>query len=108
MKKEEQNAKFLVSESLSDKYIYKNAYGDEQIVTNSGLFLMTEDGNFLGNISPESIPFVKKGEFVYYSDIRWRSRRSGFIAMDFNNPRVKDIHRFWIDIKNPITKRFQL
>lgn len=96
----------LVSEAKSDNYEYEDAYGEKQVVKSKGLFLMTEDGIFLGSLSPDIIN-LKVGDTVVEHAIRWRSRRSGFIIMDGNSERIKDRNSFWIDVKNPLTNRFE-
>ncbi len=96
----------LILESIKENVVYENAYGQKQTVPNKGLFAMTEDGYFLGNISPESSKTFKKDDVVSSADIRWRSKNSGFIILDSNSPRLKDLRKFWVDIKDKTTKRF--
>lgn len=97
-------ATFLVSESKEDNYEYKNTFGKIEKVKTKGLFLMTEEGYFIGSLNPEIKYEI--GSRVSENDVRWRSRKSGFILMDGNSERLKDRNRFWVDVKNPLTKKF--
>ncbi len=75
--------------------------------SNGKLFLKNNEGVNIGDLAPECWEFAREFDTLQESDIRWRSRGSGFIIMDFQSPRLKDINRFWVEVKNPETKRFE-
>ena len=105
--KTENNITLLVVEATEDNFKYNTTEGVTQTVKTKGLFLKTPEGNFVGTVSEESLKFASLKGNVSLSDIRWVSRRSGFILMDYDSPRLKDPNRFFVDIKNPETKRFE-